>query len=316
MNQSHLPQDVPFVTCTWSRDVHYAKALLGSLRFFHPDRRIIVIAERDLSRFDIRQLSAFPNTEVIPVMNLIRRHKLHLVGLLNKLNVLFLPNVTRVIVADADSILVDPLIPKINDETVFTALNGVVVQDGNAAKAKEFETWAYRREEAQKIDPAVRDRGIRYLQGSHFYVDAARFPYDLLMRALPFMGFDHGTPAVLRAGDQGFWNLLVNSSVLQEKDCAVVPCTAQVSPYEADLRPEWNSVSWVTRHELKNVSFLHYVGYGRRYRLRDHACPNPLLWASALYYAEIGRRCYIGDEIRRATSLVLRRLAKLSGSRS
>ena len=113
--------DIPFVTCTWSRDVHYAKALLGSIRHFYPDRRIIVIAERDLPRRDIAQIRRFPNAEVIPVMELIRRHKLYLVGLLNKLNLLFLPGVQRSIFCDADSILVENVAEKVDPRKVFTS---------------------------------------------------------------------------------------------------------------------------------------------------------------------------------------------------
>ena len=129
--------DIPFVTFTWSRDVHYAKALLGSIRHFYPDRRIIVVAERDLPHHDIVQIRRFPNTEVIPVMDLIRRHKFHFVGLLNKLNALFLPGVPRVIVADADGPGVDGA-ERIADAVLIMAPVRIITPGDGAKDARAW----------------------------------------------------------------------------------------------------------------------------------------------------------------------------------
>ena len=303
--------DIPFVTFTWSRDVHYAKALLGSIRHFYPDRRIIVIAERDLPRHDIAQIRRFPNAEVIPVMDLIRRHKFHFVGLLNKLNVLFLPGVPRAIVADADSILVDTVADRVDPDKVFTSFTGSTVDLDVPERRKIYHDWAISLDHAWDFDEKFPRKICRYVQGSHFAVNTERFPYDLLHRMLPHLAFQHGEPAPLRAGDQGFWNLLINWSGLQPDDCATFPVTVSSTPSEAErFKPEWNRLDWIVRREPKEISFVHYVGGGRRFRRGDHVCPTPLEWGTALYYEAIGRRSYVPDEIRRAMAPVMRRLSK------
>lgn len=304
--------DVPFVTCTWSRDVHYAKALLGSIHHFYPDRRIIVIAERDLCRHEIRQLRLFPNTEVIPVMNLVRRHKLHFVGLLNKLNILFLPDVTRAIFADADSVLVDTVADRVDWTKVFTSLCGGVVDLDVPEHRASFDTWAIDLEHARKFDDGFPTKTCRFLQSCHFAVNTTRFPYDLLFASLPHLGYRHGDPKPLRAGDQGFWNLLVNWSGIDQDAFDVLSVTVDSMPTAISrFKPEWNNIEWITDRSPKEISFIHYIGAGRRFRRNAHVCPRPLTWGTALYYDILGRRAYVTDEIRRTVAPVLRKAARL-----
>ena len=304
--------DTPFVTCTWSRDVHYAKALLGSIRYFYPDRRIIVIAERDLPLSDVRQIARFPNAEVIPVMDLIRRHKLYFVGLLNKLNLLFLPGISQSIFCDADSILVDTVADRIDAGKVFTSFAGSTVDLRVAERRKIYSDWAISLDHAWLFDEGFPRDTCRYIQSCHFAVNTERFPYDLLYRMLPHLAFQHGDPAPLRAGDQGFWNLLINWSGLRPDDCETLPVTINSTASQAErFKPEWNTVDWIERRESKEISFVHYVGGGRRFRRRDHVCPTPLEWGTALYYEAIGRRAYVPDEIRRTLAPVMRRLNRM-----
>lgn len=300
--------DVPFVTFTWSRDVHYAKALLGSIRYFYPARRIIVVAERDLGRHEMRQMQLFPNTEVIPVMDLVRRHKFHFVGLLNKLNVLFLPGVTRAIVADADSILVDAVADRVDWSRLFTSFCGTSVDLEVPEQRVNFDTWAIDLVQARALDEGFPTKTCRFVQGCHFAVDVGRFPYDLLFASLPHLGYRHGDSTPLRAGDQGFWNLLCNWSGIAHDACEVLPVTMHATPAAADqFKPQWNDVEWIAGRSLKEISFIHYVGGGRRFRRSAHVCPGPLTWGTALYYSILGRRAYVADEIRRTLAPALRK---------
>ena len=310
-SRSSDASDIPFVTFTWSRDVQYAKALLGSIRHFYPDRRIIVVAERDLPHHDITQIRRFPNAEVIPVMDLIRRHKFHFVGLLNKLNVLFLPGVPRAIVADADSILVDTVADRVDPDKIFTSFTASTIDLEVPERRKIYHDWCISLDHAWQFDENFPRKICRYVQGSHFAVNTERFPYDLLYRMLPHLAFQHGEHAPLRAGDQGFWNLLINFSGLQPDDCAMFSVTVNSTPPNSErFKPEWNTLDWIERREPKEISFVHYVGGGRRFRRGDHVCPTPLEWGTALYYEAIGRRAYVSDEIRRGIAPVMRRLSK------
>lgn len=77
-----------FVTATCANDVHYCKALLGSINYFHPETPIYVIADHSVSTHDVRQISRFPNVELLKVSDLNAHTKMLLTGLLTKLNLL------------------------------------------------------------------------------------------------------------------------------------------------------------------------------------------------------------------------------------
>jgi len=128
---------------------------------------------------------------------------------------------------------------------------------------------------------------------------------------LPLLALQHGEPEPLRAGDQGFWNLLINWSGLHPDDCAIFSVVQSSAPAFSDqFKPEWNTIDWIERREQRELSFVHSLGGGRRFRRRDHVCPTPLEWGTALYYEAIGRRAYVPDEIRRAIAPVMPRLSR------
>lgn len=254
------------------------------------------------------ELKRFPNTSVIPVMQLIQKHKLYFTGLLNKFNVLFLPDIRRAIVADADSVLVDTIKNRINPERTFVSFAGSHVDLNIPDRRKIFNDWAISLENINEIDSNFPRDSCRYVQGCHFYVNCEKFPYDLLYRALPFLGYRHGQNTILRAGDQGFWNLLVNWSGLPSSACELIPAMkASVKDQSESQTNEWNSLEWLESRRTKEFSFMHYVGAGRRWRNRDHAHPLPLLWASKRYY-KISGNSFLKDEWNRSLKFLARRL--------
>ena len=68
---------VHFVTFACRKDIHYAKALVGSIRYFYPDAKVIAILDEDVNQRDTQQLARRGVG-----YDLIRRHKLYLTGLL------------------------------------------------------------------------------------------------------------------------------------------------------------------------------------------------------------------------------------------
>lgn len=293
----HEGVDTTFVTFACGRDVHYAKALLGSINHFYPDNRIVVVTESDIFERDIRQMSRFPNTRVYRVPDLMLEHKLHLTGLLAKFNVLFLPGVARALVADADSVLIAPVMEEINPHKLFTALHGRKIDPSDKVERESFERWAVDVPTVRKLHPAFGEHGLYYVQGSHFYVNVSRFPYDIFYGMLKLMGCDHKTLTPLRAGDQGFWNYLLNSGRVPEADFELKPATIQVG--QTPRVASCEDMEWVQRRVKKEWSFIHYVGFSRRYRRRDHDYAQVLQWATRRYYQIIGPSAYLHDELQR-----------------
>jgi len=311
------PSDIPFVTFACARDVHYAKALLGSVNYFYPENRIFVVTESDISERDIRQMSRFPNTRVCRVADLMLEHKLHLTGLLAKFNVLFLPGVARALVADADSVLIAPVLEEIDPHKVFTALHGRRIDLSDKAERESFERWAADLSFIREFNPSLGKEQLYYVQGSHFYVNVDRFPFDTFYGMLKFMGYDHKTLTPLRAGDQGFWNYLLNSGRVPEADFELKPATIQVG--QTPKVALCDDMEWVQRSAKKEWSFIHYVGFSRRYRRRDHDYAQVLQWATRRYYQIIGASGFLRDELRRFMQSGMRagrrRIRQLTGQR-
>lgn len=277
--------DISFVTFVCERDVHYAKALLGSIAHFYPHHRIHVVADVDVPAAELRQLERFPNARVHAVHDLMRQHKLHLTGLLSKFNVFFLEGVSRAVIADADSVLIDTVLDRITSPEVYIGLNGRWIDIEDRASRESFSRWAVDMDRLAELGAVSRASRFAFVSGSHFYVDVARFPMNLLHDCLPYMGYVHGHPGVLRAGDQGFWNYLLNLAPLPPGSCSFLPATVDAVPPPRDVFIEGaSSPEWVSRRCAKSHSFIHYVGFARKPLLRSHVYPQALLWATDRYY--------------------------------
>jgi hypothetical protein len=304
MTISAAPADIPFVTFACAKDVHYAKGLLGSIRHFYPANAIHIVLDDDVPRRDEAQMHCFPNAVVHRVSTLIDFHKINLRGLLAKLNVLFLPGVRKAVVADADSVLVGPVLDVIEQTAIFHALNGMDVDLTNAAQLEMFNRWAIdlgRLHATSGLRPPTR---CPFVQGSHFFIDTERFPRDIMFELLPEMSYTHSPTTLLRAGDQGFWNYLVNFGASRGVSTAWGPLTIQVGNDQHIAA--FDDPAFVSRAVVKDRYFIHYVGFSRRYLRRHHEYASALRWAAELYYEAIGYRAFVHDEIYRASQTIRR----------
>ncbi len=311
MKSPVIPESVAFVTFACRKDVHYAKALLGSIRHFYPDHKLHVVLD-DVTRQDERQIARFPGVVVHRVETLVQQHGLPLRGLLAKFNVLFLPGITQAMVADADSILVGPVLDAVRDDCHVHFLNAETHDRGNSQAVEIFDRWAIDLDELKRRDGRSLPERFVFAQGSHFFIDVVRFPMAVLQRMLPDMSLVHSPTHMLRAGDQGFWNYLANFG----QEFGVVtqhsPVTIQVG-YSPHI-PAYDDPAYFTKPDTKPYSFLHYVGGSRAYLRRRHEYPAPLQWATGLYYQRFGKAAFLQDEIRRMRATVCRGM-KLVGKR-
>lgn len=304
MNFSTDPAGIPFVTFTCAKDVHYGKALLGSIRHFYPCSEIHVVLDDDVSRHDDVQIRAFPQVTIHRISHLIARHKINLRGLLAKFNVLFLSGVRRAVVADADSVLVGPVLDAVDPSVVFHALNSKTIDLTSEADAETFSRWAI---DLVRLNAAFHLRPTThcpFVQGSHFFIDVERFPRQILYELLPDMSYTHSPTTLLRAGDQGFWNYLVNFGQQHGVPAAWGSHTIQVG-VDQHL-PAFDDTTFIASDTQKDRYFIHYVGFRRRYWRRHHEYASALKWATRLYYEAIGNHAFPYDEARRASHLLRR----------
>jgi hypothetical protein len=296
MTSAMSPASVDFVTFACRKDVHYAKALLGSIRHYYPEHQIHVVLD-DVTTHDERQLARFPGVVVHRVGSLVEEHGLPLRGLLAKLNVLFLPGITRAMVADADSVLVGRVLDAVRDDCHVHFLNAQTHDRSNQRHVETFDRWAIDLSELNRREGRSLSERFVFAQGSHFFIDVARFPAPVLRRMLPDMSLVHTPSHMLRAGDQGFWNYLANFG----NEFGIVthhsPATIQVgvAPHIAS----YDDAAYFAEVEHKQYWFLHYVGGSRTYLRRSHEYAAALQWATGLYYKRFGKAAFVRDEIAR-----------------
>jgi hypothetical protein len=271
-----------FVTCACNKDIHYAKALVGSIRYFYPDAKVIAILDEDVSQRDTQQL-ARRGVRAIPVHDLIRGHKLYLTGLLNKFNVLFLPGLEEALICDADSVLVGPVLEMIDRSKDFVALNGTRIELKNPGERASFDEWAIDLQGITKLDPDFQADGFLYfLQTSHFFIKPNLFPVDELIRNLAHLSLQHGGKTIFRAGDQGFWNYVVNKQYVPAGRFALnhVTLPANEGPQN---HPELRG-DVVCGRKQQRWGFVHYVGFSRKYQLSAHNFGDLLVFFTRQYY--------------------------------
>ena len=298
------PSDTVFVTFACAKDVHYAKALLGSIRHFYPEHEIRVVLDDDVPKTDAAQIERFPAVRIHRVGDLIHEHKINLKGLLAKLNVFFLPGVSSALVADADSILTGPVLEGVDLKCDLNSLNSGLMDLSDPAQSAVFNRWAIDVEALEARGSVQLPLQCKFVQGSHFYVNVERFPKNLIFQLLPDMGYAHTASHLLRAGDQGFWNYIANLSDGLGLLALQTPVTLQVgvSPH----RIEFDAVSYLEQRVPKDIYFIHYVGFSRRYQRRHHEYATALKWGTRLYYDTFGHRTFLADEARRATRTLSR----------
>lgn len=168
-------KDITFVTITCAKDVHYAKCLLGSIRHFYQENPIIVIADDDITERHIEQIKKFGAITIYRSSELRKIHNLPLTGLLTKLNLLFIPNLEKCVVMDADSVLVGPILDLINEDDEIVAFDGKLLDLKNSALNSVFNKFAISLEDLKLIDPAFKPDKVIYMNSGHFFLDKKNF---------------------------------------------------------------------------------------------------------------------------------------------
>lgn len=274
--------DPSFVTFACRKDVHYAKALVGSIRYFCPNSAVIAILDEGVSRRDAQQL-ACGGVQVIPVQDLIRQHKLRLTGLLNKFNVLFLPDLKEALICDADSVLVGPILEMIDRSKDFVALNGRKMDFKNPGERASFDKWAIDLERITQLDPEFQVNGSLYFfQGSHFFIKPNMFPVDELTRNLAHLSSQHGGNTIFRAGDQGFWNYVINKKYVPAGRFALNHVTLPANE-DPQNHPGLRGDSVAAKNQ-RQWGFVHYLGFTRKYRLSRHNFGDLLVFFTRQFY--------------------------------
>jgi hypothetical protein len=128
------------------------------------------------------------------------------------------------------------------------------------------------------------------------------------------MGFGHDTATPLRAGDQGFWTYFANMHEAVPREALhFVDVAPDATPHQSAKFPQAGDLSWVEARRGKELSFVHYIGFSRKFRRRDHEFAKILCWGTRKYYETLGTPLdFVRDEIRRVSFFSARAAARLA----
>lgn len=259
-----------FATATCRRDIHYVRCLLASVRYFHPKNPIVVVCDRDITSREQQQLATFPNTSVYSTAELTDKYKLAFRGTLTDLYFLVLQDYRHYLFCDADSVLVGPVLDRLEGEPAFAAFTGKRIDLNNPASRTGFCRFGINLDAPGDLELQFLyelDQPL-YFFSSHFYLDRQRFPIQELFDHLPQLDFGLGqtieTP--FQRGDQGFFCYVLNKYFVNTDQLLHVPCTPSATPEVIRDRG-------ICVESLKaglDPQFLHFVGPTRRWTLKAH----------------------------------------------
>jgi|GEM_PF-1918982 len=191
--------------------IHYCKALISSIKYFNPELEIIIIKDGIFKTDFARN---HQNVHIVDSKEINKIHGLDLYILLNKLNILFLPQLgydfESYIHLDADSIVTS----KIRCED-FQSYDFVMLQ-GNKIECKDEKSMNNLRHYA--FDPVdfkeytFDENQLYYFSASHIAINKRIIPK--LIEYLRIHRFELNKEFLndkrIRFNDQGFFNLMIN----------------------------------------------------------------------------------------------------------
>jgi hypothetical protein len=256
-----------FVVTTWKQDLHYAKVLIESLHYWHPEIPTKVIVDGDAN---VESLRKFPNVITVDrTEDLQNLHGLHLRGLLSDLNLFFFDDFDYYVRVDAASVLVGDIVAGIraNLPFDFLALDGVQLDLNEPMNNRQFSQYAFSPEEMRELGEPFPDK-IIYFSGGHFAARRRLFDRDYIARWRPHMGIEFRKDLLFKFNDQSFLNFAVNSLGQGSLTGKLwhVTINGKAKP---ETFPDV-TLERLTRKESPIRRIIHYTGPSRRPRFRDH----------------------------------------------
>lgn len=292
------PDNTSFVVLTHAGDVHYARALLASLRYFYPSHHVIVLVDGDL--VDDR-LGRWENYEVIRTSDLAESLDMPLTGVLSKLAFLYRNDSQYFCYFDADSVMIGPLFsaPELQASADFYAIDGSTIDLKVDENLELFKRYALDPARVRAtIDPDFSMSSVRYFSGGHFILRAGSIPPALLEDNLNELSGSYEKDKVFHFNDQSFLNWVVNRLEADGEIAAVAVDLGIYGWRTAEEEPEVTLPS-ILDASIASKAFIHYTGPSRHLRFKDHNFPFVLEHFHREYYRDLPRWSRQMDETRR-----------------
>lgn len=261
---------ISIVITLGKKHIHYCKALIASVMYFNPELEIIIIKD---GFFETDFVKYHQNVHVIDSKEINKIHGLDLYILLNKLNILFLPQVgydyDTYIHIDADSIMTNAIKYSDFNSHDFVILQGNKISRDNDQSMKTLSQYAFNPNDFEEY---VFDKNeLYFFSASHIAINKRIFPK--LIDYLKIHRFELNKVFLndkrIRFNDQGFFNLIINYLSYSGE--------ISINLNNIGIYGKQNSGDFpkLTLQNVKNridteVLFIHYTASSRRFTMKGH----------------------------------------------
>lgn len=297
------------VVITVSSDhVHYCKSLLASINYYNSELPIIILKDGVFQEsFDKNK---FNNITVVNSNDINKIHDLDLYILLNKLNILFLPDLgleyDYYFHLDADSIVTNKI--EINNNFDFQILQGSKLNYNEGNHKKWVNQYAFDPLDFPEYKFDLNN--FYYFSASHIVISKKIIPYlkELLIEHRYEMNKHFLNDKRIKFNDQGFFNLAVNILSFSKK--------ININAKNFGIYGKEKSTSYplltldnVIGKKNTDVLFIHYTGPSRKMFLKNHNFGQILQFFSKKYY-ESNPLLYYLDNSRRILHSFMKKYKK------
>lgn len=274
-----------FVITLTESHLHYCKALVSSVVFFHPNYQILIIKD---GRFSTVCFEKFDNIEILTSADINKYHSYDLNGLLTKINIVFLPllgyNYKYYIHLDADSILTNPLdFEKYDEDFDFSILQGEVFDCKNQNQMEIMNNYAFNPNEFNEYN--FDKNKLYYFSSSHIIFNKDIFCHiePLISKHRYEMNKDFSKDKRFKFGDQGFLNFAVNELYYRNLIKVKVDNCA-IFGYEDKINYPLLTLENVSNNKNTTISIIHYTNSSRKTKIINHNYGDILDFFLKLHY--------------------------------
>lgn len=250
--------------------VHYCKALIASITYFNSELQIIILKD---GIFKADFLQKLPNVSVVDSREINKIHELDLYILLNKLNILFLPQMGYdfdvFLHLDADSLLTNTIDCKEYENDDFYMLQGNKISRQDENSIKNLSQYAFNPIDFNEYNFDKEE--LYFFSASHIAINKKIIPnlIDYLKVHRFELNKEFLNDKRIRFNDQGFLNLMVNH--LSHTG------TIKVKLNDIGIYGYQNSNEFpkLTLKNIQNkidteVLFIHYTASSRKVTMKAH----------------------------------------------
>lgn len=294
-----MSSQIAVVITLSSSHIHYCKALVASINYFNPEFPVIILKDGE---FNTSFLDNQQNVKVVSSKDVNKLHNLDLYILLNKLNILFLPELgfdyDWFIHLDADSVLTNPIdIDIFSDDFDFCILQGSIFNRNDEKHMKSISHYAFNPSDFPEYN--FDSDQLFYFSASHIAINKRVIPLliDGVKKHRYELNKEFLNDKRIKFNDQGFLNLLVNNlSYENQIKVKVKDCGIYGYQDEVDF-PLLNLQNIIAKKETK-VVFIHYTGSSRKATLKAHKYGEILEYFVKLFHND-NRISFYSSEILR-----------------